>query len=300
MNDKLVSVIIPTYGRPNFLGKAVNSVLKQTHPNIEIIIIDDNHSNSLARIETEQLMAKFLKNDNIIYVKHKKNKRVAAARNTGVHLAKGDYISFLDDDDEFYENKIKEQIKFLEINQLYNGCYCKFKSFSNNKLTRESSYTSQGDLSLDVYKFRCTGNASCYMFKKDVFLQSGDFNEELPRHEDFEFLVRFFEKNLMGFVDNYGVKRNTDSRINMPSIQQYIDIKRKFFKSVEKNLNNLPKLEVKKIQKIHDADLFFFCLRKKDFLKAITFFPGFLAMISYLYVKLPNIQELLKRNLILK
>lgn len=297
---KLISVIIPTYGRPEFLSRAIESVLNQSYTNTEVIIVDDNTPNSKSRLETEQLIKSFDDHKNVLYVKHSQNKRVGAARNTGIYLAKGDYISFLDDDDEFFKDKLETQVRFLESNKIYNGCYCRYESFSNNKLTRKSTYIEQGDLTLDVYKFLCTGNASCYMFKKDTLLELKGFNENLSRHEDFELLVRYFESNLMGFVNIYGVKRHTDSRINMPTVESYIEIKKTFFSAIEKNLNKLSASEIKDVRNMHKADIFFYCLRKKSFSQALINFPGIIASTNYLIVKIPNIREIVKRNFIIK
>jgi len=296
MNNKLVSIIIPTYGRPEYLGRAIDSVLNQTYKNLEVIVVDDNPKNTENRKLTEELMENYSSFKQVVYLKHEMNKRVGAARNTGLVIARGDYISFLDDDDEFNELKLFKQVGFLNENQNYGGCYCRFESYSKGMLTRRSNYTEEGDLTKDVYLFKCTGNASCYMFRREVLVALKGFNENLPRHEDFELLVRFFQSNKMGFVDYLGVKRHTDSRINMPSIEQYIAIKNAFFDALVNELGCLSKSKYKKIRRIHQADVFFYALRQKQFTKAITLFPYPLSAFQYLIIKTPNILEILKRK----
>lgn len=296
MNEDLVSVIIPTYGRPVYLGRAIRSVLSQSYKNIELIVVDDNPEGSESRAATEKLMREFSAFESIVYIRHPKNRRVAAARNTGIQVAKGNFISFLDDDDEYSELKIEAQVDFLKSKKGYAACYCRFESFSNGKMTRRSTYREEGDLTLDVYTFKCTGNASCYMFRREVLVCLGGFNEALPRHEDFELLIRFFKSWIMGFVDYTGVIRHTDSRINMPPLNQYAEIKKVFFDAVNDSLNSLSRVESSRVLGFHRADVFFYAVRQKELSKSIALFPGFLNSARYLWVKFPNIVEIVKRR----
>src|SRR3989442_437688 len=99
-----VSVIIPTYNRAEFLGLALTSVLNQTFQDFEILIIDDNSQDS-----TQEVVTNF-GDERIKYIRHDVNKRVAAARNTGVANSNGEYIAFLDDDDEWFPDKLQIQL----------------------------------------------------------------------------------------------------------------------------------------------------------------------------------------------
>jgi glycosyltransferase involved in cell wall biosynthesis len=109
-----VSIIIPTYKRTNmFLRRAIDSVLNQTYRNIEVIIVDDNAPESLYRKETEIFMQDYEKENRIIYVKNPSNLGGALARNEGIFKAKGDYVTFLDDDDIYLPEKIETQIDFM-------------------------------------------------------------------------------------------------------------------------------------------------------------------------------------------
>ena len=95
----LVSVIIPTYKRSKSLNRAIDSVLSQTYPNIEIIVVDDNGKGSKYQLETEKSLEKYIKTDKIKYIIHDVNRNGSAARNTGFKHSRGEYINFLDDDD---------------------------------------------------------------------------------------------------------------------------------------------------------------------------------------------------------
>ena len=97
--DTLVSVIIPTYKRKlDFVSKALQSVLNQTYPNIEIVVIDDSPDDFPYRDDIKNYIDG-LKTDKILYIRNEKNLGGSLSRNVGINAAHGDYITFLDDDD---------------------------------------------------------------------------------------------------------------------------------------------------------------------------------------------------------
>ena len=105
--EKKVSVIIPFYNRSSKTVRAVRSVLKQTHKNLEILLINDGSNEDVS--EVEKLVKKY---ENIKLIKTGKNNGASSARNKGIEVASGDYISFLDSDDEFVEDKIQLQLQY--------------------------------------------------------------------------------------------------------------------------------------------------------------------------------------------
>ncbi|MCD6599969.1 MAG: glycosyltransferase family 2 protein [Dehalococcoidia bacterium] len=107
-----VSVIIPTFRRPDLLKRAIKSVLEQTFQDFEIIVVDDNNPGEI-EIQTHEIVRDF-NDERLRYVPHEINKGNAAARNTGINLAKGEYVAFLDDDDIFLPQKLKEHINILD------------------------------------------------------------------------------------------------------------------------------------------------------------------------------------------
>ena len=105
-----VSVIITTYNRANLLARAVNSVLAQTYTDYEIIIVDDCSSDN-----TQSVVQQFT-DPRVRQIRHYSNRGAAAARNTGIANAVGEYIAFLDDDDECTPNRLADQISVLDSN----------------------------------------------------------------------------------------------------------------------------------------------------------------------------------------
>lgn len=107
MSTPLVSVVIPTHNRKHSVKRLVQSVLKSTHKNVEIIIVDDASSDGTFSYLTKM----FQKNEKVKILLNKKNLYTAATRNKGAVLAKGDYIFFVDDDNVVDKNTISELIK---------------------------------------------------------------------------------------------------------------------------------------------------------------------------------------------
>ncbi len=103
--DHKVSVVIPFFNRPEKTINAIKSVLKQSYKNFEIVLVNDGSTEDISKL------AKFIKGrKNIKYFEMKKNSGPGAARNVGIKKSSGDYIAFLDSDDEFLESKLEEQL----------------------------------------------------------------------------------------------------------------------------------------------------------------------------------------------
>lgn len=108
MENKLVSVVIPTYNRKDVIMRAVNSVLNQTYAKLELIVVDDGSADGTAEL------LKKMEDKRLIIIRTNENKGACHARNIGVEAASGYYVAFQDSDDEWMENKVEEQIAFME------------------------------------------------------------------------------------------------------------------------------------------------------------------------------------------
>ncbi len=118
VNNPLVSVVIPTYKRTvECVSKAVESVLNQTYQNVEIVVVDDSTSAFEGRTNTEKYI-KSLNASNVVYIQNEKNLGGSLTRNRGIENANGEYITFLDDDDEYKPEKIEKQLRYMQQNDL--------------------------------------------------------------------------------------------------------------------------------------------------------------------------------------
>lgn len=194
-NNQLVSVIIPTYRRTDMLPRAVNSVLNQTYAYLEVIVVDDNNPDTEYRYSTENVMQQYKDDQRVVYIQHENNKNGAAARNTGIKVSRGDYISFLDDDDWYLREKIGKQVSFLRKNKEYNAVYC-----GRFQRGRKIDGILHGDLSKHILSLTFTPTTTALMFRRSALMGLGGFNEKFKRHQDFELLLRYFRANHIGVI----------------------------------------------------------------------------------------------------
>lgn len=234
--DNLVSVIIPTYNRENFIEKSIESVLNQTYKNIEIIIVDDNSSDN-----TFYIIKKYMeKYDFIKYVKHDINKGGSAARNTGVNLAKGKYVAFLDSDDEWINTKLEKCVDKLKCDCNIDMVYSDMISIDVNtgieKIYRSKQWEDK------YYGILCEniiGSTSLIVIKRNVFNEVGGFKEGLPSCQDWDFYINVCK--------NYRVEK-----VNEPLLRYYIHSN-----SISGNLNRVIEghnLILNKVKKLLEND----------------------------------------------
>ena len=110
--ENKVSIITPNFNGAKYIEKAINSVIKQTYMNWELLIIDDCSTDESIKIISKYL----LKEPRIKLIRNNENVGPALSRNKGIEKADGRYIAFLDSDDVWYENKLSKQIKFIREN----------------------------------------------------------------------------------------------------------------------------------------------------------------------------------------
>ena len=181
----IVSVILPTYNRASSLQIAIDSVLAQTYADLELIVVDDGSTDETAN----QIRA--IDDPRLTYVLHAQNKGAAAARNTGMRMASGSYIAFLDSDDTWHPQKLEQQIEFLKNSPIdVGGCVTSYRLvFGNHSLIREIPMKS------NFYRQSLKGcnlsPGSTLMLKKDCLDKIGLQNESLKRFEDWEWQIRF-------------------------------------------------------------------------------------------------------------
>lgn len=180
----LVSVIIPTYNQPGFLVQAIESVLKQTYKNYEIIVIDDGSTDN-----TKEILDSYIKNRKIKYV-YQNNKRQAAARNTGILNSKGEFIAFLDHDDLWLPKKLELQVplfKDKEVALVYTNSEdinSKGKTIKKRNLKYCGGYIFK-----DLLKRHFITNSSV-IIRKECLRKTGLFREDLYGADDIHLWLR--------------------------------------------------------------------------------------------------------------
>lgn len=238
--NKKVTIIIPTFSRANYIERAINSVLNQDYSNYEIIVVDDNDSNSAARENMENIMQQYKDNNNIKYIKHKNNKNGAAARNTGIKNATGDYITFLDDDDIFMSDRLRKCVEVLENNRDYGAVYTSVIIIKNGKFVSHISADKKGNFIKEtLLRKPIIGTGSNMFFRKEVVKSIGLFDESFIRHQDLEYLVRFFQKYNIINLSDYLVIKDESDRTNVVNLEKTIKCRMHFLNKFKDEINDL-------------------------------------------------------------
>ena len=207
-----ISVIIPTFNRKKILGRAIQSVINQSLQPFEVIIIDDGSNDG-----TKDWVKESFQDIRYIY---QKNQGVSSARNKGIKYACGDWVAFLDSDDEWLPNKLYEQvkaigsnpeIKFFHTNEIWirNGVRV-------NQMRKHKKYGGYiFEKCLDI----CKVSPSSVLIKKEIFDDVGAFDNSLRVCEDYDLWLRITSKYPVVFLDipliyKYGGHAGQLSKVN--------------------------------------------------------------------------------------
>lgn len=189
----LVSIIIPVYNKAVFLPQTLDSVLNQTYPQIEIVLIDDGSiDNSL-----EILKDYHLKYPNKINLIQKRNQGVSAATNLGIKASKGEYLQFLDADDLISSDKIASQMKLLSGKRPEVLASCEWLNFKDNKdhfgrvpYGVFQDFDSGLDLLLRFWNYQEMHQPAVYLTHRKLIEKAGPWDESLSINQDGEFFCR--------------------------------------------------------------------------------------------------------------
>ena len=193
--NPLVSVIITNYNYANFVGDAINSVINQSYPNIEIIVVDDGSQD-----DSIEVISEF---KNRIRLIKKENGGVSSARNLGMDYAQGELLAFLDADDYWHEEKIQKQVEKFQSTK-YQLIYCKMNALDINGHSEVSDENYEGN-----FKEYFTSNPgrtpfppSSVLISRELALKTGKWNITLRNAaEDFDFFRRCSKYSSFGIVD---------------------------------------------------------------------------------------------------
>ena len=255
----LVSVIIPTYKRPEKLHRAINSVLKQSYPNVEIIVVDDNDPISEGRQLTELIMEPFSHNQRVKYIKHDCNMNGAVARNTGVKHSTAKYIALLDDDDEFLPKKIEAQVAILEERSMeWGACYSQAYIKKTDKPYIVLQEKREGNLYMEALTRQLHILAgSNLMVRKSVWDELGGFTESFLRNQDIEFTTRILKKYKLAFCPEPGLVVYIHDEKLAVSV---LDIDNQYYEQFRSHIEALNPQERSEFERIFRRDKFYHAL----------------------------------------
>jgi len=276
-----VSIIIPTYNRTDLLPRAIQSVINQTYKDWELLIIDDGSTDN-----TKEIVEEFVKKDPRIRYFYKENGGQGSARNLGIKNAKGEYIAFLDSDDEWLPEKLDKQIHALSTTEEKCGfCFCDViiqinkKSFNEDK---KICYSGQSIFFIDTICARFVILPSTLMIKSIVVKKIGGFDEtEFARYvEDVIFGIKLAHEYEGIYLSEKLVVYRTDyKKIAYEELSNFNRIKR--YVNVMERYTILYKNELLLHKKLADQ----YRLLGSGFMKTGEFQKGLSYLIKSIFLK---------------
>jgi FkbM family methyltransferase len=187
-NPALVSVIVPTYNRPDWLGETLRSILAQTYRDFEIIVVND------AGPDVSHILEPLNADGRIRLINHPKNKGLAGARNTGIRAARGQYIAYLDDDDIFHPQHLATlmgQLAATGAPVVYSDSHRAVQRKEGDRYeVVERTVLYSHDWNNDKILVHNFVPVLCFLHEKRCVEQAGWFDESLTTHEDWDLWMR--------------------------------------------------------------------------------------------------------------
>ena len=193
-----VSVIIPTYNRAHLIGRAIQSVLRQTYRNLEVIVVDDGSTDN-----TEKVIKSF--DDSCVhYIRHEKNCGGAVARNTGISAARGKFIAFQDSDDEWLSEKLEKQLEAFEkgsseLGVVYTG-FLRMQGHSISYFPSKETQSAEGYIHRQILRKSFVGTPTA-LVRRDCLEKAGSFDVRLRRLQDWELWIRISRYYTFKFIE---------------------------------------------------------------------------------------------------
>jgi glycosyltransferase involved in cell wall biosynthesis len=280
-----VSVIIPTYNRAHLLSRAIKSVLNQTFQDFEIIIVDDASTD-----DTDKLVASFHDN-RIRYIQHEKNRGGGAARNSAITQAQGDYIAFLDSDDEWLPEKLEKQMKFFENAPATLGLVAAGALDIRENIPYQKYIPMlRGNLAQRILIDNCVGLNGIVLVRKECFSKVGLFDENLRGSEDWDLWIRIAQHYEVDFTPDILLRYYPQPDSMIRDHDAGIGAHKIIFKKYQHLFKALPR-PYRAARYYHEG--FFFWWKRElrecciNFIKAVFLKPWlFFSLISYFFKKI--------------
>lgn len=270
-----VSVVIPTYKRSTFLRRALESVLSQTWPDVEAIVVDDNGADSLDRVHTQRMLDEaFGADTRVVRVLNERNLGGALARNAGIAAASGTYITFLDDDDIFLPEKIQAQVSAMEENgwdMSFMDCDIRNQEdvLVDSRRHPVPTHPTNDELLLRHLVDPLTPTDT-YMYTAEALRRIGGFDDVLTAQEYLLMLKSITQGLRIGYIPKalsiqyiHDGERMSFGKNKVSGELHLLSIKRQYF-------HLLTKKQQRFILCRHHAVLFFACLKRREYPAALS------------------------------
>jgi glycosyltransferase involved in cell wall biosynthesis len=221
----LVSVVIPTYNRAHLLSRAIRSALAQDFPELEVIVVDDGSTD-----ETPQSVSQF---EAVRVITFEHNRGGAATRNAGIEAARGEFVAFLDSDDEWLPTKTRRQVDVMRGSSAIGAVYCRYfvQDDATGQRIEGFSELYTGSIRPVLFRGRCPRSVSLFLVRRAALEQVGGFDESLAGFQDADLWIRLSDKWEFGAVDealvviheHSGIRVTTDPIVRERALDSFLD-----------------------------------------------------------------------------
>lgn len=266
-SSRLVSVVIPTHNRAKFIERAILSVANQTLKNNEIIIVDDGSNDNteeiIQNIKTEYPTLQ------LVYKKLEINHGAQTARNEGIKLALGEWISFLDSDDEWDTFKLQKQIDYA-LKKRYKVVYCDGYVVKSEKSKLRMNVRSVEGSSLALLLKKAGPTFPTLLVNRTCFDKVGLLDENIKAHQEWDFSIQLARHYDFGFIDEplftwYYDGHEAISLNKRRGAEGYAQI-------IEKNKKDILKVHGQSVLRNHYMEIASAFYFSKDYKKAKDFY----------------------------
>ena len=222
VNNPLVSVLVATYNSQDFIKETLDSLLKQTYKNIEIVVCDDASSDN-----TLSIVKRYLEKDKRIrIIENEKNLGISLNMNNGIRQCRGEYIAILDADDWAYPYRIEEQVKIMETDRDIVLCsgYMHICDEDLEIQTLREYPLEDKDIRKAIVRYNPISHPAS-MWRRSAMLKTSLYNERFPINRDYDLLVRISEfgkyKNIPKPLIKYRVRKESETGKRVRQTQWY-------------------------------------------------------------------------------
>lgn len=241
---KMVSIVVPVYNGEKYIDRCMESLLKQTYNNINIIAVNDGSTD-----KSEEKLKEYINKDSRISIVNKPNGGLSSARNSGMKVAKGDYLMFVDVDDQIEPDTVATCVNKIEDADLLRFCMNEIDEEGHEKVypalynDYEDKILSNKTVFMDLLRGDIAAHSVLYLYRLDVLKKNHlQFDETVPYQEDYVFI-----SNLLKYVSTVKIINNKFYKYYVVS-----DSLTHGIPNVIKNLKTLPLLKEKILNIIGD------------------------------------------------
>lgn len=188
-----VSVIIHTYNNEKFIAETIDSVLKQTYKDYEIIVVDDGSKDG-----TRDALLPYMQK---IRYHYKENGGIASAKNAGINLSNAEFIAFLDHDDLWVPDKLKIQMEYFDVHPQVGLVYAKYTSFRDDKELRTKPEKGYSGWIFKNLLSKSIVQTSTVVVKRECLNAVGPYDESFKLADEYDMFLRVAKRFQCGFVD---------------------------------------------------------------------------------------------------